>query len=137
MNKFSIVPAPIKRSKAIKAKMAKAGINEDLMIYNKLSLSSDLACVQKYQTKVNQALEELAEALQEAGFAEAIGEDQFSTMVEVSKQEKGNPFPASCQSTAHKQNLIDSGEVPAELWELDTVGVAVAKTDLSAGLSLD
>ena len=137
MNKlFSIVAAPIQRGKALKLKQAQAGISDDTIMYNKLLLSEDLECVQEFGVAVNAALEALAAKLIEAGFETPIGEDQFATMVEKAKAFHACPIPVSCQSDAHKQNLIDNGTVPEELWALEQGAVSSAKTDLSEGLSI-
>jgi len=134
---FSITEAPIKRRKAVKLKQAQAGIDDSVMLYKKITLTSELACVEAYQVGVNALLETLAEALQVAGFDTVVGEEQFATMVEMAKMEKEVPFTASCQSSAHRQNLIDSKKAPKETWEVDGAAVISSKIAFSEGLELE
>ena len=71
-----------------------------------------------------------------ANVIDVIGEDQFTTTVELSKElVKGCPFSASTQSLAHRTNLTEAGTV--EVWKVDGDTVSTAKGNLAVGLSMD
>ena len=133
---LSIIPAVIKRATVVKQNMLANGIPDSLMNYNKLVLSKDLGAVIVYQKEVNNALETLAKKLQAAGVEEIVGDIQFSNMIENAKNAHSDPFPASVQSLARRQELTESGQVPAALWVQEKDGVVKGGIDLSEGLDL-
>jgi len=134
-SKLSIIPAPIKRGKDLKAVHAEQGISDDVFVYNKLTLPASNEAVQAFQSAIDSAYETLAQAIEEK-LAPVLGEDQFSTMVELCKESvKGNPFPAGMQSASHKQNLTDNNTVT--VWEVEKGSVTHSKENLAVGIELD
>jgi hypothetical protein len=137
-NELSIVPAVIKRGEEVKQLHAAQGINPAVFQFNKLTLPASWKAVVKFQEAIDKAFEGLAKEIQSVNGGKLvglIGEDQFSTMVHLAKEEvQNNPFPADIQSLAHRQNLTDAGTVI--VWTVEkSTGVPV-KANLASGIVL-
>lgn len=131
---LSVIPAPIKRGKELKKVHAQDGISDEVFVYNKFVLPESDPKVQKLQKDIAQAYDTFNKDVSEL-FVSTVGEAQFSTAFELSKQNAiENPFPASMQSAAHKQNLTDDGIVA--VWAVDKGTVSTSKENLASGLSL-
>lgn len=137
-NELAIVPSVIKRGEDVKQLHASQGINPAVFQFNKLTLPIGWKAVTKFQEAIDKAYETLAKEMQavEGGkMVAVIGEDQFSTMVHLAKEEvKNNPFPADIQSLAHRTNLTEAGTVT--VWAVEKSGGLVAKANLASGFKL-
>lgn len=131
---LDITPTVIKRGKELKAVHAKAGLDDSLFVFNLLTLPETSKAVKEFQQKVAEAYDGLFASLPEK-IIQVVGEDQMSTLAELAKSAVvNNPYPASVQSSAHKQNLTDEGKVT--VWVVDG-DAPVSKANLAAGLEME
>lgn len=131
---LSIEQATLKRGKAITEKQTKHDIDSSLMTFFKIVINEKSPIMVNFHKEVNMACENLAKALSKEYnpevFDELSGDGFFTEVIEGMKKYCSIAFE-KVQSDARRTILIDSGQVPAELWEADTVTKGPKKIDSS------
>ena len=129
-----IEQATLKRGQKVQALQTKHDIDSKLMTFFKIVVTPESPLMTSFVAEVNQACENLAQTLTDEYDVEVFdklsGEGFFTEVIEGMKNYCSIALE-KVQSDAKRTVLVDSGQVPAELWEVE------AGSTVSVGLSAD
>jgi hypothetical protein len=131
---LSVEQTTLKRGKAVQDLQTKHDVDSKLMSFMKIKLNPTSAIMEQYITDVNQACENLASSLTdeydvEVFDGEQMGGDGFFTEVIEGMKAHNAVALDKVQSDARRTVLIETGQVPLELW------TATAEASVSVGVS--
>lgn len=129
---LAIEQATLKRGKAVAEKQTKNDIDSSLMTFFKIVISPKSDMMINFVNEVNSACENLANALTSEYDVEVFdnlsGEGFFTEVIEGMKKYCQIALE-KVQSDAKRTVLIDTDQVPAELWEAE--GTVISSTGVS------
>jgi hypothetical protein len=131
---LSVEQTTLKRGKAVQELQTKNDIASKLMSFFKIKVDESSPAMVAFVTDVNQACENFASALEadyDVEVFDTLSGSGFFTEVIEGMKEHCKVALDKVQSDARRKVLIDSGEVPAELWE------ASKEATTSTGVSQD
>jgi hypothetical protein len=141
---LSVEQTTLKRGKAVQDLQTKHDVDSKLMSFMKIKINPESELMQSFITDVNQACENLAATLTEDYDVEVFdgeqmgGEGFFTEVIEGMKAHCAIALD-KVQSDARRTVLIETGQVPLELWTATadakvSVGVSSELANLVSGL---
>ena len=131
---LSVEQTVLKRGKDVKELQTKNDVDSKLMSFMKIKVAEDSTLMQSFVSDVHQACENFASSLTEDYDVEVFdtlsGEGFFTEVIEGMKAHCEVALD-KVQSDARRKVLIDTEQVPAELWE------ATKSSNVVAGVSSD
>ncbi len=129
---LAVEQATLKRGTKVAEKQTKNDIDSSLMTFFKIVLSAKSELMINFITDVNSACENLATSLSDEYDVEVfdnLSGDGFFTEVIEGMKKHCQVALEKVQSDARRTVLIDTDQVPAELWESD--GVVTSSSGVS------